>query len=182
MSQGTQVRNTTGQSGAGKPTGGPSTKSQTGASSGARAPSSIPKSPVAFGYNPPEPHTDALRMIERAIVAHAGWKRRLSEAAETRTCTISVEKASQDNQCEFGKWLYGNGANLSPREKGMEYEEVRQLHATFHQCAAKTLKLALEGDRIGYEAERHYSGDFTQRSADLTHAIVRWRARLRELG
>lgn len=136
----------------------------------------------AFGYLPPEPGTEALRMIERAIVAHAGWKRRLSEAAETRTCTITVDKAGLDNQCEFGKWLYGNGANLSSREKGEEYEEVRALHATFHKCAAKTLKLALDGDRAGYEAERHYSGDFTQRSADLTHAIVRWRSRLRELG
>ena len=50
-----------------------------------------------------------------------------------------------DNHCEFGRWLY---EDFPKSESTLSiFEQVREIHAAFHQNAAHILRLALEGDR-----------------------------------
>lgn len=122
--------------------------------------------------------SELLSSLDKAIAAHAVWKRRLKTAAETGQTDVNTQAAAVDNQCEFGKWLYSAGPKLSAAEKGTDYETVRKLHATFHQCAAHTLGKALTRDKAGYEGDMSLSGSFTSASAKLTEAMMAWRKRL----
>lgn len=122
--------------------------------------------------------SELFAQIDKAIGAHATWKRRLKTAIETGQTDIDPNTAATDNQCEFGKWLYSIAARLSPTEKGADFDTVRKLHAEFHRCAADTLGKALKGDRAGYEADISLTGRFTQASANLTNAMINWKKRI----
>ena len=47
--------------------------------------------------------TDA---ITKGIGAHGMWKQRILDAIKTGKSEWTPEIVCQDNQCEFGKWLY----------------------------------------------------------------------------
>jgi methyl-accepting chemotaxis protein len=119
-----------------------------------------------------------ITALDTAIKAHAQWKDRLKGAVETRTSDIAPDQACLDNRCQFGKWIYGEGAATPLPERGADYERVRQLHAEFHRCAGDTLRKALAGDRAGYERDTAPSGPFHVVSTELTGALLSWRRRL----
>jgi purine-binding chemotaxis protein CheW len=48
-----------------------------------------------------------------------------------------------DNQCEFGKWLYEQAS--VEFQQSAQYQQVKQLHTTFHQEVARILEVALQG-------------------------------------
>lgn len=122
--------------------------------------------------------SELLNSLDKAIAAHATWKRRLKAAADTGQSDASPQAVAVDNQCEFGKWLYSDGTKLSPAEKGADFENVKRLHAQFHQCAAHTLGKALKRDKAGYEGDMSLNGSFTSASAKLTEAMMAWKKRL----
>lgn len=122
--------------------------------------------------------SEIVSQLDKAIAAHAAWKRRLKSAVDNRQADIDPTTAAADNQCEFGKWLYSNAARLSPTEKGTDYDTIKKLHADFHRCAADTLGKALKGDRAGYESDMSLSGRFTDVSAKLTTAMMNWKKRI----
>ena len=112
--------------------------------------------------------------LQKAIAAHARWKTRLRDAIDSEKLDVPVSAIKTDNQCEFGKWLYGS--ELATEEKGTaHYKEVKELHARFHQEAAKVAELALSGKKDAAEAVMGASGDYGRASADLTLAVSRWR-------
>jgi methyl-accepting chemotaxis protein len=119
-----------------------------------------------------------LVALDTAIKAHAQWKDRLKGAVETRTSDIAPDQACLDNRCQFGKWIYGEGAAAPLPERGADYDRVRQLHAEFHRCAGDTLRKALAGDRTGYDRDTGPSGPFHIVSTELTRALLFWRRRL----
>lgn len=115
--------------------------------------------------------------INKAIGAHGMWKQRLRSAIESGKSEFTIADTGRDNLCEFGKWLYGT--SLSAADKAsVEYKLVRDLHARFHQSAAKVLSRALAGDRAGAEASIGNAGEFTSVSADLTRAMMGWKAKV----
>ena len=67
------------------------------------------------------------QQIEKAIAAHGAWKERLEGAIETGKIDIPVETIKVDNQCEFGKWLYGEGAAVAA-DHADRYAKVKELH------------------------------------------------------
>jgi hypothetical protein len=84
--------------------------------------------------------------IKKAIGAHGMWKTRLTHAIETGKMDATVDTVRMDNQCAFGKWLYG--ASLDTKDKtSPHYEEVRSQHAKFHQVASQVVELALAGKK-----------------------------------
>ena len=113
--------------------------------------------------------------LTHAIAAHGAWKTRLREAIESGTSIFSVETVRTDDQCEFGRWLYGS----RPATNAQHWEKVRDLHARFHQQAAGVLEAALKGETAKAEALMEPGGPFLQTSADLTLAIVAWKDSLR---
>jgi len=79
------------------------------------------------------------------IGAHVMWKQRLTAfLAGNSTETLDPDTIQLDDRCALGKWIYGDGKAMSELPR---YEEVRGLHAQFHQYAADVVRLHLAGTR-----------------------------------
>lgn len=109
--------------------------------------------------------------INNAIGAHGLWKTRLKHSITYTKSDFPVEQVSQDNLCEFGKWLYSCGPE---EKKSAEWLAVRDLHAKFHRSAGQVLDLALQGKKK--EAEEVLSGgEFAKVSGELNSALMKWK-------
>ncbi len=83
--------------------------------------------------------------IDAAISAHSEWFIKLRVAINEGTSQFKPETVRTDNQCEFGKWLYGKfPAELKESES---FSQIKKLHAEFHREAGSILALALAGKR-----------------------------------
>lgn len=109
--------------------------------------------------------------IKKAIGAHGMWKTRLKGAIDHGKIEVPVATIRVDNQCEFGKWLYGAtiGANVKSSER---YKKIKGLHAEFHATAAKVAEHALAGQRN--EAEKLMMSEFDSASIKLTKEMMEW--------
>jgi len=111
--------------------------------------------------------------ISKAIGAHALWKKRLISAIDTGESDFAPEKVCTDNQCEFGKWLYG--ATITAADKtGGDYDNVRKLHAEFHKIAADVLRLALSGKKAEARKLIDEGSRYAALSIELTRALLKW--------
>ncbi|MBI5672670.1 MAG: CZB domain-containing protein [Nitrospirae bacterium] len=111
--------------------------------------------------------------ITKAIGAHGMWKTRLTQAIETGKMDATADTVRMDNQCAFGKWLYG--ASLDAKDKTSSYyEEVKNLHAKFHQTAAQVVELALVGKKREAQQLMSLEGEYTEVSARLTASMSAW--------
>jgi len=115
-----------------------------------------------------------LEVLENAIAAHSSWKSRLRTAVSTGKFDVPVNTVKSDNQCEFGKWLYGPELSASDKQTA-HYRNVKQLHAQFHLDAAKVVELATTGQKSAAEASLNMGGVYAKSSTKLTEAVVRWR-------
>jgi methyl-accepting chemotaxis protein len=115
--------------------------------------------------------------IEKAIGAHGMWKTRLKQAIDTGELDVSVATIQADNQCVFGKWLYG--PTLTPADtSSVHYKKVKELHAQFHIIASKVAALALTGKKEEAEKMMRLTGEYTALSAKLTQAMMDWKKSL----
>lgn len=109
--------------------------------------------------------------IEKAIGAHGMWKTRLKTMIDSGKTDIPVETIRTDNNCDFGKWLYG--ATLSNQDKTSPlYKKVKDLHAQFHQKAGQVAALAVSGKKS--DATNLMNGDYGVISTQLTQAMIEW--------
>jgi hypothetical protein len=119
-----------------------------------------------------------LEALDKAIAAHAAWKARLRSAANSGKFDGMTTVVKADNRCDLGKWLHS--ASLSAGDKQTEhYRKVKQLHAEFHQEAAKVVELALSGQKDAAQEAIGIGGPYTKVSSALTDAMVQWRDSLR---
>lgn len=115
--------------------------------------------------------------IDKAIGAHGMWKSKLRQVISTGTSDTPVATIRMDNQCNFGKWLYG--ATLSATDKSSaHYKSVKDLHAQFHRTAGQVTELALAGKKSEAENLISMSGEFSIVSAKLTEAMLAWKKSL----
>jgi hypothetical protein len=84
--------------------------------------------------------------ISKAMDAHALWKEKLIDAINSGKIDRTVEEIRVDNICAFGKWLYGNELSEDIKQT-VGYHKVKQIHAEFHQVAARIAELAIFGDK-----------------------------------
>jgi hypothetical protein len=114
-----------------------------------------------------------LNMLKTAVTAHSSWSSRLGTAIGTGKLDIPVATVRSDNQCQFGKWLYG--VQLSNTEKQTEnYRGVKQLHAQFYESASKVAQFALSGQKQAAENAINASSDYARISAALTASLNNW--------
>ena len=85
------------------------------------------------------------------------------------------EVVCQDNQCEFGKWLY---ACNSDEKASPHYEKIQTMHAEFHTTAAGILKLALAGNKEEAEKLIGMGSDYRKVSGALTKEMMDWKDEL----
>ncbi len=113
-------------------------------------------------------------VITKAIAAHGQWKQRLRDAAATGKSEWRPEVVRTDNACDLGKWLYGEAKAQLGNHPGLE--EVRKLHAEFHQHAAQVLSLALLGKRAEAEAAMAIGSPYSKVSTALVNALKKLQA------
>jgi Chemoreceptor zinc-binding domain len=119
-----------------------------------------------------------IEMIENAITAHAGWKARLRAAVISGKFDGTSATVKVDNQCDFGKWLYSAEFSDSDRDTD-HYRTVKQLHAQFHEEAAKVVELAISDQKSVAEKAIGVGGPYAKISTALTEAMIKWRQSLR---
>ena len=118
---------------------------------------------------------DHGEMLKRAISAHSAWSARLKAAIDTGHLDIPVNTVRANNQCQFGKWLYGGG--LTAAETQTEhYRQTSQLHARFREEAAKVAELAIQGQKQAAEQAMGPASEYVKISAALTKALTEWSA------
>ena len=102
------------------------------------------------------------------IGVHVMWKQRLTAFLEgSSTEQLDPSTIRLDDRCALGKWIYGEGKSMSELS---QYEEVRGLHAQFHQYAADVVNLHLAGNTA--EARKLLQGDYSKLSEKLKHRIL----------
>jgi hypothetical protein len=120
----------------------------------------------------------SVDLIQDAIAVHSFWKARLRTAVSSEKFDVAIATVKADDQCDFGKWLYGS--ELSAAEKETERcRTVRLLHAQFHQEAAKVVEWATSGQKSKAEEAIGLCGSYSKASRLLTEAMVEWRENLR---
>lgn len=113
--------------------------------------------------------------LDKAIAAHGQWKIRLKGSIDTGKSETPVETIRLDNQCAFGKWLYG----LSGADKtSSHFAKVKELHAEFHKTAASVTEKALSGKKAEAEKMMAMGGDYASISGRLTSAMMAWKMSL----
>lgn len=114
-------------------------------------------------------------VIDKALLAHKEWKKRLEDAINTGTSNFHPVIVSSDNSCEFGKWLY----SLSVDKKHIEYyNKVKKLHADFHKVAGDILQEALSGNKDDAMKKISFGGTYGIASANLCNALYEWKDKL----
>lgn len=108
-----------------------------------------------------------------AISAHRLWQARLAYVIATGVPTAdAIALTSRDDQCSFGRWLYG----IVPADNERAHHEIcKRLHARFHAEAIGALRLMSEGQQARALASISTGGDFTEASRLLIEAMTDWR-------
>ena len=116
-----------------------------------------------------------IARINDAIGAHGMWKMRLRTAIRTGHGDVNSIVAGCDNECAFGKWLYGPEIDSGTRN-GVPYQVIRRLHADFHRSAGQVLRHVEKHESDA--AEGLMAGEFTDRSEKLVRALTKWKGEL----
>lgn len=111
--------------------------------------------------------------IKSAVAAHGMWKARLRNAIDKGVLEIPVATIKVDNQCAFGKWLYGASITQGVRST-KEYQSVKEAHAEFHRVAARVAELAQAGNKAEANAYMEMGGEFSKASVKLTRSMMDW--------
>lgn len=116
--------------------------------------------------------------IDKGVGAHGLWKMRLRNAVDSGNLEVGVDTLRQDNQCRFGKWLYG--PTLTAVDKhSPHFTTVKTLHGRFHEAAARVAELVLAGKKAeATNALEDPNSDFCQVSTQLTSAMMAWKRSL----
>lgn len=113
--------------------------------------------------------------LQQAIAAHAMWKSRLRSAVGHGGSDQDANVVRLDNQCAFGKWLYGCDPSL---KRSPFHETIRKLHAEFHVRSAEVLSLATSGKKAEAEQLLGAKGAWTEASVALTAKMMEWQRTL----
>jgi hypothetical protein len=114
---------------------------------------------------------EEMQKVDAAVQAHGQWLTRLRTAIEKGTSEFQPDAVKLDNRCDFGKWLYGEfPATLKATPA---FEEIRGLHAKFHQAAGHILSLALGGKKGDALKLMEPTGEFMTLSGNLLLRLKR---------
>lgn len=110
--------------------------------------------------------------FDGAIKAHSAWKLKLSAYLRNPDGSLKADEIQQDNKCELGKWIYGEGAKFSNLP---EFIALKKDHARFHKCAAEVVKKADSGAKVSDEVALGAKSDFANASDAIVGALMTMR-------
>lgn len=107
--------------------------------------------------------------FDQAMATHTKWKVRLAHYLAKHDGSLEPNQVALDNQCELGKWIYGEGA----RHRGLpEYTKLKNAHQRFHKAAAAIVERANEGFSVAEQIQLGACSAFTQASSAVVMALV----------
>jgi hypothetical protein len=106
--------------------------------------------------------------ITNAISAHGAWIGRFRRFFSGQE-KLDAAVVSKNDQCDFGKWLNGEGKGLLD---GASYQQIHKLHTEFHKIAGEVVRKVERGDVAGGKAAIEKTGEFGKASAVLTAAMM----------
>ncbi len=111
----------------------------------------------------------------KALEAHTHWKIRLRKHLDgTSEEKLDPDMVCKDDQCTLGKWIYGEGKNY---QNIASYDQLKHIHAEFHQCAADIIR---EADSGAIEkAEARFRTTYITLSRDITKILVAMNAQVK---
>ena len=105
----------------------------------------------------------------QAIQKHAEWKLRFQQAVSANE-PLDARIIAKDNQCELGKWLYGEAQALYRRRKA--HAHCLAHHAAFHVEAGKIAAVLNAQCRNEAEHMLTNGSPFAQASMALILALI----------
>ncbi len=115
--------------------------------------------------------------ISKAMDAHSLWRTRLEDAIEKGSIDVPLDIIKTDNNCAFGKWIFGN--NLTDEIKNSEiFGQIKTLHAKFHIEAGKIAELAIQGKKQEALDLLNIHGEYNTISSSLMQLLIKWRKQL----
>ena len=111
--------------------------------------------------------------IKDAIGAHGMWKVKLKAAVTTGALPKPARDIACDDQCAFGKWLYGLRSDSSVSSQS-HYKSVMAKHAQFHKIAGR---VAAEVERGNLSAASAIltGSEYGSATDDLVTAMADWK-------
>lgn len=106
--------------------------------------------------------------FEQAKMAHFAWKNKLANYIKNPDGSLKSAQVSQDNQCDLGKWLHGEGGIYN---KHPEFNELVLSHAHFHKCAGDVIKKADNGESVSEEVILGGKSSYSEASTKVTILI-----------
>lgn len=115
--------------------------------------------------------------FDQMLLAHSRWKARLKEAIGTKQ-TIDARLAGKDDQCELGKWIYGEGKKYASQNG---YQDLKTKHTKFHACVASVvLQAATCLPAKALELIEAQGSEYGRASTDCVNAIADFKRNLKE--
>ena len=108
--------------------------------------------------------------FDEAIAAHSAWKQKLALYLVKPDKSIDSTKLALDNQCDLGKWIYGEGGKLLTNQS---FQELKKEHANFHRAAAEVVKRADAGQTVTEEIALGSKSAYAACSSKVVSALVR---------
>lgn len=112
-------------------------------------------------------------IIEDALSAHNLWKLRLRNMIGSRKIETPIETIIVDDQCQFGKWLYGPTFSVADTH-GPHYRAVLALHKQFHAAAARVAQSVVDGNVDAARRLMLPGGEYWEATAELESALREW--------
>ncbi len=117
-------------------------------------------------------HETLKHQINQAVMAHAKWKRTLSDAVQSGQLPKPSADIFCDDQCGFGKWLHIIKTD-SEVAGSPAFQRVMQAHVAFHMAAGEVARLVEKGQKT--QAQQALShGAFVTSTFELNSAMSAW--------
>lgn len=107
--------------------------------------------------------------FSEAIKAHSAWKLKLSGYIRNPDKSLNHDHVCKDNQCDLGKWIYGQGGAYSSYP---EFHTLKTEHARFHKAAGEIVRKANDGINVTEEIALGASSEFASASTAVVTAIM----------
>ena len=110
------------------------------------------------------------KVIDKAILNHAKWKKRLKKAIKRCYLGVPVAVIRDPAACKFGRFLRDSDHAFSPH-----YQGVVEIHRKFHEKAAEIAALAIDGRTNEAIKEMKSNSDYDILSTQLINALANWK-------
>ena len=109
--------------------------------------------------------------IDEAIYAHSRWKVQLRNIIQNGQSDMPLSVIRNPHECRFGEWLDSN----KDAKNSSYYQQVKVIHAEFHEEAAEVAKLALCGLVEEANEKMDMGSKFSEISAKLVNLLAEWK-------